>query len=75
MKKEGFQCTHMERGFTRVGERSVGQSQKIVKMCKNDIFKGKTCADISKFMKRNTLLTFVTKLFHFLYERNIQQNN
>lgn len=42
MKEEGLQCTHMERGFTRVGERTVGQFQKIVKMCKNDIFKGKT---------------------------------
>lgn len=65
----------MERGFTRVGERSVGQSQKILKMYKNDIYKGKTWVDISKFMKRNTLLTFVTKLFHFPYERNKQQSN
>lgn len=66
--KEGLQCTHMEKRFTRVGDRSVGQSQKIVKMCKKDICKGKIWADISKFMKRNTLVTFVTKLFHFPHE-------
>lgn len=40
-EQEGLQCTHMEKRFTRVGDRSVGQSQKIVKMCKKTSIKEK----------------------------------
>lgn len=64
----------MEIRFIKVGEKGILQFRKIARMCKNDNHKAKAWAAILKFMEKNTLVSFITKLFHFPYEINFQQN-
>lgn len=65
----------MEIGFIKIGEKGMSQSQKRVRMRKNDIHEAKAWTDISKFIKINTSVKFITELFHFPYVINIKHNN